>query len=160
MNITNKYVSLSVMLAVTVYLAMGNPAAKAEQKLTVVPSQDERQSDDPLQLLIAQHLEAVKERNADQAFSFFAHSLHDKFNDAGKFLVSLRLEYRPIYNYKRFSFLDQRFIDQNTAIQTVNIEDRYGYSVTVLYKIKSDQLGRWLIDSFTVLNGREDSQPI
>ena len=80
-----------------------------------------------------------------------------KFNDAGKFLVSLRLEYRPIYNYKNYIFLEQRKNKEGFITQTLQIEDDYGHIAIVIYKIKEEN-GSFLIDSFTVIN--DEAQPI
>jgi hypothetical protein len=156
MNLLNKYISLPVLLSVSFYLTGGNQAVKAEQKMTVPIPQEESKLN-PVQLIITKHLQAIRERNADKAYSHISHALHEKFNDAGKFLVSLRLEYRPIYNYKEYVFLEQRHGKNGNITQTIQIEDDYGHVALVIYNIKEEK-GDFLIDSFTVIN--DEAQPI
>lgn len=164
MKITRKVFTLPVILTTLLYLSLGNESAKAEQKILIQPI-DKRAADhddDPVHQIIKDHLAAIKARDADQAFSLTARSLHEKFNDAKNFLVSVRLEYRPIYNHISYSFLerwDSGDREQGNAIvQKVRIEDRYGANVTVIYRIKEDSSKIWRIDSFAVLD--KNAQPI
>lgn len=156
MMIKNRFLALPVLLAITLYLSAGHQAAKAEQKLLIQPHEAEQT--DPVRQLIVRHLEAIKERNAEQAFSLITGNLHEQFNDAGKFLVNMRFEHRAIYNHEKYDFGDQSHGENGMISQKVSIEDRYGHTVTVIYRIKEAANKQLLIDSFTVLD--DNARPI
>ena len=116
---------------------------------------------DPVRDLIAQQMEAIRARDADQAFDHTKAAFHDHYNTAQNFLSHVRFEYRPLYNHKGFSFLDSHEIDGGGLLQKVEVEDRYGNTpVTVIFRLQHQENGQWLIDSFTMLGGGDDGRPI
>lgn len=109
--------------------------------------------------IIKKQLAAISERDAEAAFDFMAPPAHEDFTNAGDFLSDMRLEYGPIYNHMDIKFLGH-FENGATTVQKVSLKDRYSAeSVTVIYKLKLQDSGTWLIDSFTVLDFG-DAQPI
>ncbi len=124
-----------------------------KQQLTEISAE----INDPVHDIITQQLEAIKTRDADLAFSLTTDNFHEKFNDALKFLGEIRFEYRPIYNHESYSFLSRHDM-KGALLQKVEMEDRYGDPVIVIYKLKEQENGGWLIDSFTILD--LEAQPI
>ena len=116
---------------------------------------------DPVRDLIARQMEAIRDRDAEQAFAHTTAAFHEHYNTAQNFLSHVRFEYRPLYNHKEFAFLDSHEIDGGGLLQKVKVEDSYGDSpVTVIFRLQKQDDGQWLIDSFTILGGGDDGRPI
>lgn len=112
----------------------------------------------PAQDIIRQQLSAIKTRDADLAFSLTTKEFHSKFDDASNFFGHMRFEYRPLYNYATFKFLDSHVNDGN-ILQKVRVEDHYGDDpAIVIFRLEEQDDGQWLIDSFTILD--TEAQPI
>ncbi len=112
-------------------------------------------ADNPLLDLVRQQLEAIKERDADLAFSYTTGKLHDRFDTPRAFLNHMRFESRPLYNHESVEFISQNMID-NGAVLRVRVHDRDHDPVTVIYRLIEGEDGRWLIDSFAVLDFEAD----
>lgn len=103
-----------------------------------------------IQTTIQKQLKAISSRNAELAFSMISEKMHRKFSTPQEFLGKIRFEYRPIYNYETFEFLDHHDLNGD-LLQKVSITDRYGEEAIALYRLKKDTQGSWLIDSFSLL---------
>lgn len=157
-KITHFILGLSVVCILLTLVAIGaqagedglpqpDPVINASAVTTLAPGED----------LITRQLHAIKTRDADLAWSMTTGDFHKKFDDGKDFLSHLRLELRPIYNHEDYTFLDHSQ-NGNVMMQKVEMEDRYGTPVTVLYRLEKQQDGQWLIDSFTVLEA--EAEPI
>jgi len=118
------------------------------QKISTTPPLD------PVRIIIRNQLDAIQNRNADSAFAMMTQSLHDKFDSAKNFLSIMHFEYRPIYNYKSYIFLDGYSMSDKITIQKIEIKTRNDDLVTVIYSMKKQPDAGWLIDSFTVLDNK------
>ena len=112
---------------------------------------------DPAQNTIVRQLKALRARDAGQAFSLTTPTFHEKFKSPGKFITRMRFEYRPLYNNAEHTFLEHRATDEG-VMQNVEIKDSYGEKATVIFRLKQQEDGQWLIDSFTVLDSQ--AQPV
>ena len=131
-----------------------NPYEMGAQKASIPPETMNNAQD-----IIKKQLAAISARDAETAFDFMAPPAHEDFETAGAFLSDIRFEYGAIYNHMDIKFLSH-FENGATTIQKVALTDRYSEdSVTVVYKLKQQENGQWLIDSFTVLDFGE-AQPI
>ena len=120
---------------------------------------DAADDSDMIRELISTQLGAIHDRDAETAFSTLGDSLHGKFDSAKKFLARMRFEYSPIYNHDSYSFLESHSLKNGDIIQKVKVRDRYSDgSSLVIYHIKMDVEGHWVIDSFTVIE--DESTPI
>ena len=146
---------LAVVCILLTLVAIGAHAEDRPQSEAVV-SEVSANAADPARDLITQQLDAIRERDAERVWSLTTENFHAKFDTGKDFLAQLRLRLRPIYNHKGYRFLSQSGT-QGNLIQKVEMEDRYGDPVTVIYRIEQ-QDGRWLIDSFAVLP--RDAEPI
>lgn len=114
---------------------------------------------DLIQELIRDQLAAIRKRDADAAYSTLGETLHDKFDSAKKFLARMRFDYSPLYNHESYSFLESHSLANGDIIQKVKIHDRYTDDpALVIYRIKLDIEGHWVIDSFTIID--EEATPI
>ena len=107
--------------------------------------------------VIKAQLAAIRDRDADAAYSFMTHDFHEENSDALTFMATMRFDNRAIYNHKEFTFLDKQGTGPVT-IQKVRMNDHYGDPVTVIYRLERQEDGSWLIDSFTTLH--IEAQPI
>jgi hypothetical protein len=108
--------------------------------------------------LIREQLAAIRARDASRAYATLSDHLHEKFEGDKKYLAKLRFDYSPIYNHRSYTFLETRALDDGGFIQRVSMKDRYsGKNALVIYKIKEDQEGHLLIDSFTIIDMRSKS---
>jgi len=107
--------------------------------------------------VIRRQLEAIRKRDADQAYQLTSSNLHDKFVSPKEYLSHLRLKLRPIYNHEKFTFMEQSETGNGT-IQKVQMKDRYGDLVTVIYRVSQQDNGEWRINSFAILD--LDAKPI
>ncbi|MCB9989940.1 MAG: DUF4864 domain-containing protein [Rhodospirillales bacterium] len=113
---------------------------------------------DPAHQLITRQLDAIRERDADLAWSMTSEDLHEKYETPKEFLSHLRFELRPIYNHDSYKFLSQ-YGGPDSLTQKVEMEDSYtGDTVTVIYRLEKQADGLWQIDSFAILP--DDAQPI
>lgn len=103
----------------------------------------------PVQHVITEQLEAIRKRDADAAFAFTTDNFHSKYSDARDFLGKIRFEFRPIYNHRKYSFLDSHSTGES-LIQKVEINEPFSEKVLVVYKLKPSG-ETWLIDSFSVI---------
>ena len=153
------YLILCLFLA----LALATPARAddpAQPPVTNIAAPATAATEDPVQALIAQQLNAIRNRDADQAFAHTTSTFHDHYDTAQNFLSHMRFEYRALYNHKKFSFLDRHEIEGG-VLQKVTVEDSYGAEpVTVIFRLQQQEDGQWLIDSFTLLNAGDDARPI
>lgn len=152
---------LAVCLSVTAFIPLearsaeqGNPYEMGAQKASIPPETLTKAQD-----IIKKQLAAISDRNAEAAFDFMSPPAHEDFTNANDFLSNMRFEYGPIYNHMDMKFLGH-FENGATTVQKVSLKDRYSAeSVTVIYKLKLQDNGAWLIDSFTILDFG-DAQPI
>jgi hypothetical protein len=107
---------------------------------------------DPVKNIISKQLTAIQKRDAESAFSMITDNLNSKFDNANDFLGTLHFEYRPIYNYKSYSFIGGYNPSNKSIVQKVKIESRYGDPAIVIYNIRKQDDGKWLINSFTILD--------
>lgn len=103
-------------------------------------------------------MSALRRRDADQAMALTTSGFHGKYTDSDHFLGSVRLKYRALHNHDGYEFLDASPIEGG-LIQKVRLNGRNGAPLTVIYRLQEQADGRWLIDSFTVLDLR-NAQPI
>ncbi len=118
---------------------------------------------DPVQDLISRQMDAIRDRNAEQAFSYTTAGFHEHYNSAQSFLSRMRFEQRPLYNHKDYTFLDRHEIEGGGMLQKVKVQDTYGGDpVTVIFRLEQQPDGTWLIDSYSVLGNHadEDSKAI
>ena len=155
-KVTHFIMGLSVVCIVLTLVAISAQAddtALAEIKPVSIdiPSQSHTaKSLNPIQDLITRQLAAIKDRDAELAWSMTTEKFHDKYDTAKAYLSHLRLKKRPVYNHEGYTFLEQS--DTNYGvIQKVELEDRYGDPVTAIFKLKKQSEGLWLIDSFALL---------
>lgn len=111
---------------------------------------------DPVSRVIQQQMSAIQERNAEAAYSLLTEETHGDYDNAQTFLTKMRYEYRPLYNYKEYSFKD-RYDVSGALIQKVEVTDLNGELSLVIFRLEQ-QGGDWRIDSVTVLE--TDAQPI
>lgn len=111
--------------------------------------------ENPARELIIQQLHAIETRDADLAWSLTTSEFRKKFGSDKEFLSHLRFRQRSLYNHDGFTFLDQQSTEAG-LIQKVRMDNRYGDPVTVIYRLEKQDDGRWLIDSFAVLENEAD----
>jgi hypothetical protein len=109
----------------------------------------------PVEDLISRHIGAIKNREADLAWSMTTEKFHDKYHSAKGYLSHLRLKKRPIYNHDGFSFTEQTQT-KGSVIQKIELEDPYGDPVTAIFRVEKQSDGQWLIDSFALLSFEAD----
>lgn len=145
---------MCILLTLVAIGAQANDSALPQPEPTINSAASKSS---PVQDLIKKQLEAIKDRDAELAWSMTTGSFHEKFETGKEFLSHLRLKLRPVYNHEGFTFLDQHDI-QNGLVQKVEMEDRYGDPATVIYRLKQQDNGEWLIDSFAILES--EAEPI
>lgn len=107
---------------------------------------------------IRRQMEAIRTRDAARAFALTTADFHEDYKDARDFLGRIRTESRILYNYADFRFLDGHVTD-DAAIQRLEVYDRFRDDpVTVIFRLQRQEDGRWLVDSFAILDA--DAQPI
>lgn len=140
------------------FLTILASAAMAQTKNEVsVSMQAVEPAKSPEQKIIAELFEAVRVRDAARAYDSTTNHMHEKFKTARDFLKKMRYEFRPLYNHEAYNFLDSRETE-NGIVQKVRVNDRYGESVIMIYRLEKQDSGELLIDSFTMIGG--DARPI
>ena len=149
-----------IVLIASFYTNSFQIAFAQDEKDVVLDSSTHANTDhDLIRELITTQLAAIKQRDAEAAFSTLSESMHGKFNDSKKFLAKMRFEYGPIYNHEAYTFLESHDTSDGDIIQKVRVQDRYsGEKSLVIYRISVDFEGHYVIDSFTIIN--LDSTPI
>jgi hypothetical protein len=104
----------------------------------------------PAEPLIRAQLAAIRNRDAEGAFSLTSEKFHKKYDSSDEFLTHLRLKLRPIYNHEKFVFMEETKTE-NGYIQRVSVKERKGETFTVIYRLEQNNEGEWLIDSFAIL---------
>lgn len=112
---------------------------------------------DPVHQAIHKQLVAISSRDAELAFSMTTEKMHKKYNSPKEFLGKIRFEFRPIYNFKSYEFLDRHEINGG-LLQKVSITDHSGEKAVAVYRMKRNSNGNWLIEAFSILF--EDGQAI
>lgn len=120
-------------------------------KIVLGPQQDNQE----IRQLISEQLDAIRDRDAEQAYALTTGVLHDKFDTASKFLSDMRFSYRPVYNHESYRFLDQSETETGGLIQRVEMSYTHGDPAIVIYRLKRTADGMWGIDSFSVLEDDE-----
>jgi hypothetical protein len=141
----------------TPVLADDPPAA--EMEATSVATQ----AADPVRDLITRQMDAIRDRNAEQAFSYTTAGFHEHYGSAQSFLSRMRFEQRPLYNHKEYIFLDRHKIAGGGVLQKVKVQGVYdGEPVIVIFRLEPQPDGTWLIDSYSVFGNEadEDSKAI
>jgi len=116
------------------------------------------QRDDPARRAIESQLNAIRARDAEGAFAPTTDNFHEKYGSALKFLGKMRFNFRPLYNYERYSFVEPEGNNPNSTLRKVRITDHYGHKALVIYRLEKQSGNKWLIDSFMLLES--DTQPI
>ena len=158
-KITHLILGLSFVCILLTLVAISAQAADDETLPQPTVTQVSVRAPDPAHDLIRKELDAISARDSELAWSLTTDRYQEKFDSDKEFLSHLRFRERPIYNHGSFKFLDQHG-GQNNLIQKVEMEDIYGDPVTVIYRLEKQDDGRWLIDSFAILNSASESDPI
>ncbi len=153
-------------IILTAFLAFGLaflavPARADQSASTAAPAQKIQVAADPADPVIdtiRRQLDAIHARNSEAAFSLMSPRYHEKFRNAERFMVQIRFVYEPIYNHENFKVTSRQNVS-GAEILKLEMKDHYGDPAQVIYGLRQQQDGRWLIDSFTVL-GDDSAQPI
>jgi len=99
---------------------------------------------DSIRSVIESQLDAFRRDDADDAFSFAAPIIREKFGNAVTFIEMVRTGYRPVYRPSEVVFRD---IDMSGTlpIQEVLVVDREGGSFIAHYPMQRQPDGHWLI---------------
>ncbi len=146
-KITHFIFGLSFICALLTVIAI---SAQAEEKSLPQPVAHVTETINPVHDLIRKQLKAIKARDADRAYALTTNNFHEKFDTADEFLSHLRFEVRTIYNHGDYKFLGQHN-SQKGLVQKIEMEDSDGDPITVIYRLKQQDNGEWLIDSFAAL---------
>ena len=119
------------------------------------PAQAENFDKNAIQTLIADQLDAIRERDADMAYALTTGPVHEKFESAREFFTDIRYSYRPLYNHKTFRFLDQRVTETGGLVQRVEVTYTQSRPAIVIYKLERNPDGAWAIGSFTIVDANE-----
>lgn len=154
---TAAFCLLLTVVAVKASDAQADPQRQPEIINASIP-QPAAEQQHPGQTMIKDQLTAIKARNADLAFSYLSDHMHENYDTAKEYLSEMRFEYRPIYNYESFEFLDSHTSGES-LVQKVSFVDSYTKDeFTAIYRLVKSEDGHWKIDSFAVLE--QDSSPI
>ena len=148
---------MCLLLSVVAATARAEDAVLLPQPeaITPTPASLDPAAADPVKDLIRRELQAIRNRDADTAFALISPDLHEKFETAKNYLSHMRFEYRTIYNHAEFTFLESHDVNGAT-VQKVEIEDRNGTPITIMYRIEPQESGSLAIDSFTILEAESD----
>lgn len=155
-KITHFIMGISLVCILLTLVAIG---ARAQENAAMPPQpvidRVSLTAPDPAQDIIRRQLGAIRDRDAESAYSCTTEEFHKKHGSAKTFLGELRLYGRSLYNHDGYRFLEQSKSGDH-ILQTVEIDEHNGEPVTVIYSVKQQQDGSGLIDSFTVLSAETD----
>ncbi len=148
---------LTFMVTLVFLLTIVAINAEAEEKLPVISEISTQSTSDPAQAVISRQLDAIHARDAALAWSLTTEEFREKYDSSTDYLSHLRFKLRPIYNHEDYKFISQT-VNDNNMIQKVEMQNRYGSPVTVIYRLERKG-GNWLIDSFAILP-QDDAEAI
>lgn len=116
----------------------------------------EEASRDPVHNVIQKQMAAFERHDAEAAYSFITAHVKEKYPDPVNFLAHIRYDFSPLYDHKDFKFLP-RSHDGDAAVQKIELRNRHGEEAEAVFRVIQQPDGVWLIDSFAVMNGDENS---
>lgn len=122
---------------------------------TLPAPETKSEEQDVIHGLIRKQLKAIRDRDAEVAYSLTSNKMHKKYDDAKDYLNTMRFDYRPIYNHKIYSFGEQNKIG-DAVLQQVSIEDQYGDEVLVLFRVETKEDKDLAIASFAIIQSEAD----
>jgi hypothetical protein len=145
--------------AICLLMILSAPAAaRADDAAPVAATHVSAPASNPARDVITRQLAAIERHDADAAFAFTTEHVREKYEDPVNFLAHLRYDFTPLYEHKDYSFLPASpASDSGTIIQKIELRSRRGEHAEAIFRVVRQPGGDWLIDSFAVMNGDEDS---
>jgi len=105
-----------------------------------------------IQRVIEAQLNAFAADDAEQAFSLATPGIRDLFSSAETFLTMVRNGYPMVYRHLSIRFLTPR-MGNHFSLQMVRMTDTGADVWMVVYRLRKQDDGRWLIDGVTAFPG-------
>lgn len=107
--------------------------------------------------IVEKQLRAFREREAGEAYSYASDHLKEKYNDADHFLMMMRFTVQPLTAHVSYTMLESSPIGEG-LVQKVEMLNKDGSKVLILYKLIKNAKGQWAVDGYTLLDN--EAQPI
>jgi hypothetical protein len=121
-----------------------------------IAAPSEEISGDPVRSVIQKQMAAFERHDAQAAYGFITAHVKEKYPDPVNFLAHIRYDFSPLYDHTDYKFLP-RSNDGDAAVQKIELRNRRGEEAEAVFRVIQQPDGLWLIDSFAVMNGDENS---
>lgn len=108
----------------------------------------------PVDLVIKEQLEAIRERNDRVAYELNAEEIKDDFEDPQSFMRMIRRKKSSLYEHVSYEILSQARDD--SKFHKVRLLDKYGQNAMAMFKMKQDADGAWKTEDIIVLTTEND----
>jgi len=107
-----------------------------------------RASDDEttaIQSVISNQIAAFRAGDGGKAYSFASPGIQRLFPSPGVFMRMVEQGYEPVYRPRSFSFIEQRLVGEDDAVQLVDVVGPDGSAWIATYALRRQPDGTWKI---------------
>ena len=100
------------------------------------------------QFIIESQIQAFLDENAELAYSYAAPLIKMKFNNPQEFMYMVKNYYEPVYNPKKFKFIDAKYFE-GAIFHQLQVISQKNESFLATYSLIQDE-GKWKISGCAV----------
>jgi len=108
----------------------------------------------PVDLVIKEQLEAIRERNDRVAYELSTEEIKDDFEDPQSFMRMIRRQKSPLYEHVSYEILSP--VRADSKFHKVRLLDKYGHNAMAMFKMKQTVDGAWKTEDIIVLTTEND----
>ena len=108
----------------------------------------------PVDQVIKEQLEAIRERNDRVAYELNTQEIKDAFEDPQSFMRMVRRQKSPLYEHVSYEILSP--VREGSKFHKVRLLDKYGHDAMAMFKMKQSADGAWKTEDIIVLTTEND----
>jgi hypothetical protein len=109
---------------------------------------------DPVHQLIESHVQAIKTRNAAEAYHLISMNGQEKYGTPKSYWRDVRQNMRLLFNHNSYKFMGRNTVN-GMVIQKVNMSDDKGKESLVIFRVLQDDKQAWRIENIIITNTGE-----
>lgn len=109
---------------------------------------------DPVHQLIESHVQAIKTRNAAEAYHLISMNGQEKYGTPKSYWRDVRQNMRLLFNHNSYKFMGRNTVN-GMVIQKVNMSDDQGKESLVIFRVLQDDKQVWRIENIIITNTGE-----
>ena len=109
---------------------------------------------DPVHALIDSHVQAIKARDATEAYHLISMRGQEKYGTPNLYWRDVRQNMRLLFNHNSYKYMGRNTVN-GMVIQKVNMTDDKGKESLVIFRVLQDDKQIWRIENIIITNTGE-----